>query len=387
MGLSVNNPSAIPASSIRTGAMPPWGFLGLSKRSMEVEKIGESSCYSKIVAKYPGMDSASQLIVKILCENEQNTLDAGTVALSNQGIHGIRDALQQNTNLQSFSIDLGCLDSNEDCLTTFALDTTSALKVNHGLKTLNLNMMLPEHSMLAIQELTRNLPCFNLASFKVKGKITPAVAQDVFPKIFSQKFPLANFTWASFLTGYDPLGSIISPLSNGIGDNTCLKTLGLAQNAWNATTITSIFEGIGTSRIQRFELPDFVDENGRFAPYAFSENQTAAILESVQSNPCFLECVPVNNPLPSDLAAAIYNITKTRTPCQPDPACNVSVACSSPTPSPTPDSHAFWEGVANGAVGGAILTALAALGIYAARTCAKSGETQPLLPTQNIQQV
>jgi len=76
MALFVNNlnPSAIPASSIQpTGAMSPWGFLGLSKRVAEVEKIGDGSCYQYIVAKYPSMDSASQTMVKMICENELNS--------------------------------------------------------------------------------------------------------------------------------------------------------------------------------------------------------------------------------------------------------------------------------------------------------------------------
>jgi hypothetical protein len=256
--------------------------------------------------------------------------------------------------------------------------------VNRGLKTLNL-LVGDGDWTLSNQEMLSNLPCFNLDSFTFNGYITPTVAQEVFPKIFSQKFPLANFTWTTGLGSYDPVGSLMSSLSNGIGKNSCLKTLDLAHNDSNATTITTLFEGIGASRIQRFDLPSFIDENGHDAPYAFSNEQTAAILRAVQSNPCFLECVPVDNPLPVDLAAAINNITKTRTPCLPDPACNVPVACSTPTRPPTPLSLSFWEGAIIGSVTGTILTALSALGIYAVRNCARSGESQSLLSATNIQ--
>jgi hypothetical protein len=119
MSLSVNNLSRSAIHTLPAPASQP-GLLGLSKRF--VEKIGDSSCYQDIVARYPGMDSASQTMVKILCENELKTLDPDRVPLSNQGIHGIRDALQQNTNLQSLTMDVSCLNSNENCLTTFALD-------------------------------------------------------------------------------------------------------------------------------------------------------------------------------------------------------------------------------------------------------------------------
>jgi hypothetical protein len=382
LSVSHRSPSAIISPTIPAPSSQ-LGLLGLSKRF--VEKIEGSACsYQDIVARYPGMDSTSQTIIKILCENVQTALSLGWATLSDQGIHGIKDALEKNTNLQSLAMGIACLDSNADCPTTFALDMSSALQVNRGLKTLNLEAADSTQAMLANREIFSNLPCFNLASFNFQGYLTPTDAQAIFPKIFSQKFPLANFSWNTGLGGYDPTGSLFSSLSTGIANSSCLKTLDLGSNIANESVTTALFEGIATSRIEQFILP----QNKNMVPYAFTKEQMAAILKSVQSNPCFLEAVPTGNPLPADLAAALNNITKTRTPCPPDPACNVpSVACQIPSP-PTPKTPfwtGFWGGALIGGVTGVVsAAALTALGMCASKHC-RSGETVPLLNQVNIQ--
>lgn len=53
------------------GFLPPAArpSLRLQSRSGEVERIKDSSCYDTILAKYPGMDSASKAIVKVRCDD------------------------------------------------------------------------------------------------------------------------------------------------------------------------------------------------------------------------------------------------------------------------------------------------------------------------------
>jgi hypothetical protein len=255
----------------------------------------------------------------------------------------------------------------------------SALKVNRGLETLNLQMAFP-YKVLATQELFSNLPCMNIHSLTFTSPIAPTAAPTVFSKIFSQKFPLATFSWNTCLDPVDDtVGSIISSLTNGLKDNSCLKTLDLSENSFNATTITTLFGGIAASKIKQFLLPQFVDENGNRSTYAFSDEQTAAILEAVRSNPCFLECLPTVDPLPEDLEAGIQNITKSRGPCPLDLECRVSKSCPLP---PVPHSYTFLEGSLIGGFTGAILTGLLALGSYAACNWRRqTGEEQPLLQT------
>jgi hypothetical protein len=188
---------------------------------------------------------------------------------------------------------------------------------------------------------------------------------------------------APVVTNQSPVPTLLAPSSQPalyeIASSPCLKTLDLAKSHFNARAITTLFvDRIAASRIERIHLPQFMDEKGMQAPYAFSNEQTASILGAVQSNPCLLECVPAGDPLPIDLAASIHNITKTRTPCQPDPACNVSLA--SP-PKPTPIFPDWVGGVAGGIA--VLVTCALALGVYFSRKCCwgSSGETEHLLRT------
>jgi hypothetical protein len=334
MGLSVNrafftNPTTLAAPASPSG-------IELSNRFAKVEKIGDSSCYQEIANKYPGMDSVSRGIAMIFCENQQEALDVGDeVALSNQGIHGIGDALKQNTKLRNFTISLYCEPPDDDCLDTFANDFSSALKVNRGLRTFNLDVDNPFFQSYAGNLVfLSSLPCFNLDSLQFRGSVTSTAASTLFPEIFSQKFPLTYFSMF-WIPNHD-----ISSLSNGIGKNSCLKILDLSLNLFdNASIVTTLFGGIGASRIERLYLPVVLNSDN------FTNEQKSAVLRGVQSNPCFLECVTdPQSPFPKDLAAAIANITKNRTPCPLDPACSAPVSCVVPTLAPVPSSYV--EGIA-----------------------------------------
>ena len=375
MTLPISNRNSLNVPTLHAPAARPT--LRLQSRSAQVESVADTTCYDTIIARYPGMDSASKAIVKILCDDQVNTFDPGkNVFFSDAGLEGMRDALEQNLNLQTLTISNPiCLDPDRDCIVTLANALGTALKVNRGVQTLAIEFI---DSSLATQAFLSNVNCFNLSSLIIQGTMNTAGAKAL-SNAFSQKFPLTSFTYADFPNNVLDSG-VIPTISNGIANNNCLKYLDFERLPLDLENITTLFKGIGSSKIENFIVPIPSSANN----YAFSDPQKTAILQAVQSNPCFLKYSPFVYPFPSDLAASIQNITQGRTPCPPDPQCAIAQSCATPIP-PSPASNftftPFDEGLTIGIGSTVAAVSLVALGVFLFRKCRTecSQERQPLL--------
>jgi hypothetical protein len=335
-----------------------------------VEGIKDIPCYDPIIARYPGIDAASKAIVKILCDDQVSMLDPGYVYYSDQGIEAIGDALQQNLNLRTLRIlSPRCLEY--DCEATFGRVLATALKVNHRLQNLHIELM---QSSLATQFLLSSLNCFNLRSLAIyQGRMNQGISQ-AFASAIGQVFPLINFTLSSGQMDADSVGWI----SESIGKNRCLKVLDFFGFRQTLDDITAIFIGIGNSTIERFFLPAPTSSN-----FSFSTLQKQAILYAVESNPCFLGYNTLTPPFPSfpnDLAAAIRNRTAGRVSCPPDPQCNITPSCLGPSEPPSPPPVSSFNTII-GVVSAIAAVSFVVLGIFATIKCraAHMGESEQLL--------
>ena len=353
--------------------------LGLEKRFAQAERITDNSCYDTIIARYPGIDAASKAIVQILCDDQVSMLDPGYVYYSDQGIEAIGDALQQNLNLRTLRIfSPRCYQPVVmfptlvfDCLATFGRVFATALKVNRKLQNLHIELM---DSSLATQFLLSNLNCFNLRSLAIyKARINQGVAL-AFANAVGQMFPLINFTLSSDQIDSDSIGWI----SKSLGENRCLKILDLFGFRQTLDDITALFNGIGSSRIERFFVPAPIQLN-----YSFSKLQKQAILQAVQSNPCFLgynTLMPLYPSFPKKLEAAIRNITAGRVSCPPDPECNITPSCLGPSEPASPPPVSSLN-IIIGVVSTIVTISAIALGMFGIIKCraARRGESEPLM--------